>query len=112
MATAKDRIKECRELMKLSKTQLAEKTGLTISAISQFESGERDPNLESLNKLADALGVSVDYLIGREEELSDKNMKAMFRGAQSMDTKTKSEMLSFFQYLQGKQNFKSKKPKA
>ena len=103
MAKAQDRIRECRELMRLSKTQLAEKTGLTVSAISQFESGERDPNLDSLNKLADALEVSVDYLIGREDEkLSDNNVKAMFRGMQSMDTKAKMEMLSFFQYLQAK----------
>ena len=112
MAIAKDRIKECRELMHLSRTQLAEKTGLTVSAISKFESGERAPNLESLNKLADVLGVSVDYIIGREEELSDKDVKAMFRGMQKMDEKNKKEMIGFYQYLQAKQNSKSKKPKA
>ena len=91
---------------------MAEKTDLTVSAISQFENGDRDPNLESLNKLANALEVSTDYLIGREEKLSDDNVKAMFRGVQNMDAKTKMEMLGFFQYLQAKQSSKSKKPRA
>ena len=36
------------------------------AAISHFETGERRPSLENLLKLADALAVSVDYLLGRE----------------------------------------------
>ena len=36
----------------------------------------------------------------------------MFRGMQKMDEKNKKEMIGFYQYLQAKQNSKSKKPKA
>lgn len=106
MSKVGDRIKECRENQKLSMTDLAEKTGLTISAISQFESGARDPQLESLNKLADALEVSVDYLMGREEMLSDENIQAMFRGLQNMNEKDKEQMLHFFQFLKAKETYK------
>lgn len=111
MSIVGDRIRECREDLKLSMTKLAEKTGLTISAISQFEGGERDPSLDSLNKLADALEVSVDYLMGRDEELSDENIKAMFRGVQNMTDKDKEEMMHFYQFLKAKQNYKKKRDK-
>lgn len=104
-----DRIKESREQLKLSMTQLAEKTGLTVSAISQFESGDRVPQLDSLDKLAKALEVSVDYLMGRDEKISDKNLNAMFRGLQNMTGKDREQMIDFYQFLKAKQNFKKKK---
>ncbi len=104
-----DRIKECRENQGLSKTKLAGKTGLTLSAISQFESGERDPSLESLKKLADALQVSADYIMGREDEISDQNILASFRGLQKMDKDDKKEMLNFLQFLKAKKEFKDRK---
>lgn len=109
MSKAGERIRECRETQGLSKTRLAERTGLTISAISQFESGERDPNLDSLNKLADALQVSVDYIMGREEEISDANIRAVFRGLQKMTKEDKKEMLNFYQFLKAKEEFKTKR---
>jgi len=107
----RQRIKECREQQGLSMTKLAEKTGLTISAISQFEGGERDPNLESLDKLANALEVSADYLMGREEKLSDENIKAMFRGMQSMTEKDKEDMRHYYEFLRAKENYKKGKGK-
>lgn len=109
MSIAGDRIKECRETQGLSKTKLAEKTGLTISAISQFESGERDPNMVSLNKLANSLQVSVDYIMGRDEELSDLNILATFRGLQKMTKEDKKEMLNFYRFLQAKEEFRTRK---
>lgn len=106
-----ERIKECRQRHELSMTELAEKTCLTISAISQFESGERAPSLESLNKLADAFQVSVDYLMGRDEEISDENIHAMFRGVQNMTGKDKEQMLHFYQFLKAKEKYKKGKGK-
>ena len=109
MSITGDRIKESRENQGLSKTKLAEKTGLTLSAISQFESGERDPSLESLKKLADALQVSADYIMGIKEEISDQNILATFRGLQKMTEDDKKEMLNFMQFLKAKKEFKTKK---
>ena len=40
-------------------------TGIPGPTISKIENGHRRPNLENVVKLADALGVSVDYLVGR-----------------------------------------------
>ena len=48
-----------------SREALAHHSGLTWSAIAQIESGRRrDVHLSTLSALADALGVSVDYLVG------------------------------------------------
>jgi transcriptional regulator with XRE-family HTH domain len=64
----KDRLKRIREARGLSQAGLAEKTGLQPAAVSHFETGNRAPSFENLRKLSDALGVSIDYLLGRIDE--------------------------------------------
>ena len=107
------KIKESREKLNLSMTKLAELTGLTISAISQFENekDDRAPSLDSLQKLANALGVTTDYLLGREEEISDSSIKAMFRGAQEMNESDKENLIQFYQFLKSRKDFKDQKNK-
>jgi len=51
----------------MSQEQLADAAGLQASAISHFETGTRLPSFENLKKLADALRVSTDYLLGRTD---------------------------------------------
>ena len=41
------------------------RTGLQASAISHFETGTRRPSFDNLRRLADALEVTTDYLLGR-----------------------------------------------
>jgi transcriptional regulator with XRE-family HTH domain len=54
-----------------SREALAYHSGVSWSAIAQIESGRRqDVRLSSLTALADALGVSVDYLIGTAAALT------------------------------------------
>jgi transcriptional regulator with XRE-family HTH domain len=56
-----------------SRELLAHRSGLSWAAISQIESGRRqDVRLSSLVALADALGVSVDYLVGGGATVSPK----------------------------------------
>lgn len=59
-------LKNCRYDRKLKQIELADKTGLNASALSNFESGSRKPSIGNLIKLADALEVTTDYLLGRE----------------------------------------------
>ena len=64
-----ERLKFAREtLRKLSQTELAEKARLQPSAISHFETGRRSPSFDNLRRLADALNVTTDYLLGRADE--------------------------------------------
>jgi transcriptional regulator with XRE-family HTH domain len=59
------RLKAARELRNLNQDQLAERAGLQPSAVSHFETGGRKPSFDNLKRLADALRVSTDYLLGR-----------------------------------------------
>ena len=49
--------------MNMSQTTLAEKVGISQSAISMIENGERTPSLGVLLKLADVLGCTVGDLL-------------------------------------------------
>jgi transcriptional regulator with XRE-family HTH domain len=58
-------LKAARARLGWSRETLAHHSGVSWSAIAQIESGRRkDVRLSSLSALAEALGVSVDYLIG------------------------------------------------
>ncbi len=63
-----NRIKRCRLALGMSKAKLASKAGLSRPAITYYENRNVTPTLQSLRKLADALGVSVDYLVGLEND--------------------------------------------
>lgn len=60
-----DRVKELRKELGLTQTQFAMKIGSTQRQVSFWESGQIEPNIFWLIKLADFFDVSVDYLIGR-----------------------------------------------
>lgn len=63
------RLKEVRELRDLTQAQLAKKAGLTPVQISHFETGVKpSASAVTLIKLADALSVTIDYLLGRTAE--------------------------------------------
>ena len=59
-----NRIKEIRQEKKLSQKDLAKKLNISKQAISLYEKGDREPKLETWQKLADFFGVSVPYLQG------------------------------------------------
>lgn len=64
----KDRIKEERLNLGLNQNELASKLGLTNKSISRYEKGDRQPDYETLSKLADIFDCSIDYLLGRTND--------------------------------------------
>ena len=62
------RLRAAREKRDLSQGDLAKRAGLQPSAVSHFETGSRKPSFDNLRRLADALKVSTDYLLGRVSE--------------------------------------------
>lgn len=58
------KIKELRSEQKISQRRLGEILGFSNQAISAWESGLREPDCDSLVKIAKYFNVSVDYLLG------------------------------------------------
>lgn len=61
------RLKELRKKKGLSQLRLATELNTTQNTISRYETGEREPGIDELIKIADYFNISVDYLIGRTE---------------------------------------------
>jgi transcriptional regulator with XRE-family HTH domain len=66
--TFRARLREARELRQYSQAKLGQLASLPPSHISHFETGERRPSFHNLIRLADALEVSTDYLLGRVDK--------------------------------------------
>lgn len=73
------RIKELRQLKNISQMKLGEKLNLNHKTISHYETGDREPDIQTLCLLADYFEVSVDELIGHApirfgEVISDEEL--------------------------------------
>jgi len=62
------RLKELRKSKGLSQLRLATDLNTTQNTISRYETGEREPGIAELIKIADYFHVSVDYLIGHTDD--------------------------------------------
>jgi transcriptional regulator with XRE-family HTH domain len=63
------RIRRARLHRDITQKELAELVGISRTAMNKLEKGETlDPHMSHLRKIADALGVSMDYLAGRKDE--------------------------------------------
>ena len=60
------RLQELRLKNNLSQLQMAQRTNLSPSVISSYETGARTPSLENLITIATTFRVSTDYLLGLE----------------------------------------------
>ncbi|MNB67196.1 HTH-type transcriptional regulator Xre [compost metagenome] len=59
------RLRKLRVAAKLTQSELSEKLGVGRTTIASYEQGNREPDLYTLNKIADFFNVNVDYLLGR-----------------------------------------------
>jgi len=65
-----ERLTEQRLLRRLSQKEVATAVGVSVSVISNYEHGERNPSVETLMALAGLYRCSVDYLLGIEKSAS------------------------------------------
>lgn len=61
------RLKEIRKSKGISQIKLAMDLNTSQNTISRYETGEREPGINELIKIADYFNVSVDYLLGRTD---------------------------------------------
>lgn len=70
-----ERLRQLRKQKDLSQTELGELVDLHYTHIGRYERGSSKPSAAALGRLADALGVSTDYLM---EGTTDEAAKARF----------------------------------
>lgn len=66
------RIKQLREDSGMDQKELAKKVGILNASLSDYENDKSEPSLKNAMKLAEALGVSIDFLVKGEKEPLDK----------------------------------------
>ena len=93
------RLKKIREEKKLSQADLAKKADLQTAAISHFETGHRKPSFDNLKKLADALNVSIDYLLDRELQKSGDIAQKLFRNFEKLSEGDQQRIKDFAAFL-------------
>ena len=63
-----ENLRDAREQKGLSQKEVAEKIGVAKSTYSLYESGNREPNVQTIKKISDVLNVSADKLLGIDNE--------------------------------------------
>ena len=58
------RLTEVRKDKKMSQEEIAKKVGVHGAVIGRYERDEVKPSIDVATKMAEALGVSLDYLVG------------------------------------------------
>ena len=71
MPEFKDMLKYFRMREGLSQSELAEKLGVSVSRISMYEVGKREPDFETEEKIADFFNTDLNTLRGRDIENED-----------------------------------------
>ena len=87
------RIAELRKAKKMSQSDLAKAVSASRDIIGKYERGEHSPSVEMAIKLAEALEVSVDYMLGKERfGRYDKEVMRRLEGIQNMDEGTRGKL--------------------
>ena len=61
------KLREIRKSRNISQLKLAMDLNMSQNTISRYETGEREPGINELIKIADYFHISVDYLLGRTD---------------------------------------------
>lgn len=70
-----DRLQQARKAKELSREDLAEAIGTSAPIVGRYERGDMMPSIETASKMASALDVSLDFLVGNSSLLvKDKKM--------------------------------------
>lgn len=68
-------LKKIRKSKRLTQEKLSEITQISMASIQRYESGKRQPNIQTINKIAEALGVPVSEILGNNTTANDIGTK-------------------------------------
>lgn len=92
------RLKKLREQKKLNQTELANLLEVSNGSISKWERGDRQPDYETLERIADIFNVTIDYLLGRSDAKykSDDSQMSFSTPQEALSFILKQEMVADF----------------
>ncbi|WP_152657438.1 helix-turn-helix domain-containing protein [Oceanobacillus sp. CFH 90083] len=109
MKILSQRLREARENAGLKQIEASKLLGISNGTLSGYEREYRDPDTETLHKMADLYGVSVDWLLGKsmypstedtsQPEAMSEQDTLMFRNWKRMTEEEKQEALNVIQYI-------------
>ena len=79
--TVGEKIRAVRKERKMTQKRLGNILGMDTTRISQYETGQRNPKIETLSKIADALGVSVAELLPDEMQFTKGPVQKKFNNS-------------------------------
>jgi len=99
--TLGERLRKRRKTLKISQQELAEALGVTAQHISALEQGKRTPSLPFLAKLAEELGVSIDYLLGGEGGFI-RDIVPVIKADRTLPLEVKRALIALIKAFRGK----------
>jgi transcriptional regulator with XRE-family HTH domain len=113
-----EKVKDLREKKGMNQKQLAEASNITQATISRIESGwVKELKSGALRRLAEALGVTVDFLVDRTEELapidiisSDTTIRDMLTGYMKLSSERRGQVIDFMSFLE-RQEERQRRPR-
>lgn len=111
-----DILKSLRKKNNLNQQELAKVIGVSRSAIGMYESGQREPDFETMEAIADYFNVSMDYLHGKAEQKetpstnSDEILSFALYGSDNKDITPGmlEDVRNFAQYIREKRKGENK----
>jgi transcriptional regulator with XRE-family HTH domain len=91
-----ERIIMLRKQLKLSQDDLAKKIGTSAPIIGRYERNEIKPSIEVAAKIAEELGVTVDYLLGNSDNMvMDKKLIKRIEDIEALPVEEKDKVYYF-----------------
>lgn len=84
----------CRKEKKMSQAELGKLSGINGDIVGKYERDEMKPSIDTAKKLGDALGVSLDYLVGdRDVRVLDKETLQRLEDIQKLPEPDRESLL-------------------
>lgn len=105
-----ERLRELREGKKIPQRLLAEKLGVTQQAVAKWENDKAEPDIATINRVADIFEVDADYLLGRSnnptpiktDDLPETVAPYLSEGIRELTPEARKEVMDFIEYVRVK----------
>lgn len=94
------RLKQLRQARRLTQVELAKRLGISSAAVSMYESGQREPNFETEELIADFFNVDIDYLRGKRDtttEIVTPDTHLLFQIYKRLDSRSREMVTAYAQ---------------